>query len=89
MSLMKLAVTLSIALGAVLLLRQAQAQTIYTTTSQTSGNTTTSVTTTPLGSTITRTTTVNPSNNTRTTITTFEPAAKKGYDTSGGNRSGR
>jgi hypothetical protein len=54
----KLSVILSVVVA--LLGSAAQAQGIYTTTSRTVGNTTTSVTTTPQGSTITRSTTVGP-----------------------------
>ena len=88
---MRLAVAISIVLTVTLSAMGAQAET-YVRTSQTVGNTTTSVTTFSRGTiTTTKTTTVNPYTDTRTTIThtTFEPARKSGYDTSGGYKSGR
>jgi hypothetical protein len=87
---MRLAVAMSIVLSITLSAVGAQAET-YVRTSQTIGNTTTSVTTFSRGTITTTKTTVNPYTDTRTTVThtTFEPARKSGYDTSGGYKSGR
>jgi len=88
---MRLAVAISIVLTVTLSAMGARAET-YVRTSQTVGNTTTSVTTFSRGTiTTTKTTTINPYTDTRTTVThtTFEPARKSGYDTSGGYKSGR
>jgi len=88
---MRLAVAISIVLTVTLSAMGAQAET-YVRTSQTVGNTTTSVTTFSRGTiTTTKTTTINPYRDTRTAVThtTFEPARKSGYDTSGGYKFGR